>query len=194
MWHDHRPPDAARAGSGSCLHALRVPDVIRMVSALDAITDAHVRLTRQRRPLGRRIVEDILAWPVLPVQFADVIRAELNRDGQLWTDRARQLVTRTLDDAMRQSELRASVTWAPQRRPELALVAGTTVALYIADVLAHVGAVDVDRSYVCRVCGQPFTPKRAPRPGDGLYCRRPECQRVRERSKQRAYRDRRKES
>jgi hypothetical protein len=104
------------------------------------------------------------------------------------TSRTRQLLRLVVDEAMQASWLRATTRWAPQRRPELALVAGTTVGLYVADVLAQIGSNDPDRTTACSLCGQPVTFQRRPRPGDRIYCRTTECQRHRNRIKQARHR------
>ncbi|CAN5232521.1 hypothetical protein BH20ACT5_BH20ACT5_14070 [soil metagenome] len=189
MWHEDRP----RQKGGSCRHAgvpgstdagVSVDAVQQMVTTLDAVRDAYERLARARQPLSRRVTADLLAWPVLPDWYRVLVSAELDRDGHLWTGRARTLVRLVLDAAMRDSGLRTAVVWRPQGRPELALVAASDTALYVADAVAHVGVLDEDRTLLCSVCGQPFTPKRAPREGDALYCRAPECQRTRARRNQ----------
>lgn len=167
---------------------LRLGHVRRMVDAFDGIADAADHLQRQRRPLPTRIARDILEWGITP--HSRTRAAVVERDNGLRVQDARHLVRTTLDGAARAADLHLSTRWQPQRRPELALVAETTVALYVADTLAHVGTTSDDRTFVCSVCGQPFTPKRAPRPGDGLYCRRPECQRERARIRQAHHRDR----
>lgn len=197
MWHEDRPAEGGQScrypgvpgSKGKGPGAVSVAAVQRMVSTLDAVRTMHDLLVRRQR-IRPALVEDVLGWPVLPSYLSDIARAEPKRDGFLWTGRGRQLVGRVLDSAMSASGLRASVVWRRGSRPELALVAGTATALYIADAVAHVSGFDDDRTFICSVCGLPFTPQRAPRAGDALYCRRAECQRTRQRINQARWRAR----
>ena len=191
IWHEGRPagrscpyagmPDGQNVGAS-------LPQVVRLINFLDALRDASEHLTKRRTQLSSRVVEDIVAFGILPDWYVDTIRAELARDGLLKQTRGRQLVRLALDAAMSSSGLTVTARWQPQRRPELALVARSTVALYVADTLAHIGTTSPDRTFTCAVCGQPTTPKRSPRPGEGVYCRRVECQRQRSVIKQARYR------
>ena len=191
IWHDGRPtgkscpyagmPDGENVGA-------RVHHVVVLVNFIDALREASGLLKKRRTKLSPRVVEDVLAFGILPESYVGTVRAELGRDGQLTQIRSRQLVRLALDAAMRSSGLTVTTRWEPQRRPELALVAHSTVALYVADTLAHVGTTAKDRTFVCAVCGQPTTPKRSPRPGEDVYCRRVECQRKRSAIKQARYR------
>jgi hypothetical protein len=191
IWHDGRPsgrscpyagvPDGENVGAS-------LPQIVRLINFLDALRDASEHLTKRRTQLPSRVAEDIVAFGIQPDWYVDTIRAELARDGHLKQTRARQLVRLALDAAMSSSGLTVTARWEPQRRPELALVARSTVALYVADTLAHIGTTSPDRTFTCAVCGQPITPKRSPRSGEGVYCRRPECQRQRSVIKQARYR------
>jgi hypothetical protein len=188
-----------RSGGPSCTYGtlpeseslgVSVEHVIRLVNFLDALIDATDELMNQRKGISVRVVEDILGFPVLSHSYSSSVRAELTNYGHLQTGRARQLVCSALEGFMQASGLRITMRWEPQRRPELALVADTTVALYAADTLADIGASSGSRSYVCQSCGQPVTLGRAPRAGDGIFCRRPECQRERNRAKVARHRSR----
>ena len=191
IWHDGRPtgrscpyagiPDGDNVGAP-------LPNVVRLINFLDALRDASEHLTQARTKLSPRVVDDVLAFEILPQTYSDTIRSELARDAGLGQIRSRQLVRLAFDAAMSSSGLIVTSRWEPQRRPELALVARSTVALYLADTLAHVGTTSADRTFLCAVCGQPTTPKRSPRPGEGIYCRRTECQRKRATLKQARYR------
>jgi hypothetical protein len=99
-------------------------------------------------------------------------------------------VNLTLDAGMDAAKVRLTARWRSHKRPELALVTDTAVGLYVADLLGNVGMVDerTGRTFSCSVCGSPHTAARAPRPADGLYCSKPECQAVRRAAKQQSYR------
>lgn len=180
----------APAGSpGSTAAGLPVDAAQRMATTMNAVQTLHDTV-RRRQPVSPRLVEHLLSWPLLSPALAGIVGAEVRRDGNLSAERARQLVGAVLDAAMAATWLRATVMWLPHHRPELALQAGTAAALYIADAVTHVSGLDSDRTYVCSACRAPFTPARAPKPGDGLYCRRPECQSERQRRNQARYRAR----
>jgi hypothetical protein len=184
IFHDNSIPSCPNAGRVSTGHAgFKVADMRRLVNFLDGLRDATDRLTRQRRGLTLRIIEDIVGYALFPEWFAAQIHAELARDGHLSGARSRQVVTMGFDLAMIASGLHLRARWPRHRRPQLMLVAASTVAAYVADTLAHVGGDSTDRSYVCASCGLPFTPKRTLREGEGRYCSRVECQRERERVK-----------
>lgn len=191
IWHDGRPsgrscPYAGMPGGDNV--GAQLTQVLVLVNFIDALRDASEHLTIRRTQLSSRVVEDILAFGILPEWYMGTVRAELGRDGHLTQTRSRQLVRLAVDAVMRSSGLTVTTRWEPQRRPELALVARSTVALYVADTLAHIGTTSPDRTFTCAVCGQPTTPKRSPRPGEGIYCRRVECQRKRAVLKQARYR------
>lgn len=81
-----------------------------------------------------------------------------------------------------------AVSSSKQKRPELALSSRTAIGIYLADAIRVLGLLGGERSLTCSICGQLFTPKRAARPGEGIYCRTPACQRERARRKQASYR------
>lgn len=183
MWHSDRT-DVSRGCTAGRLPdgrvGVRVDHVAAMVTTLDAIGQAYEYLTAHGAMPGRRAIDHLLAWPVQ----ASALRspaAVRHSDAAVAKRLLRGLVTRTLDAALRASGGYIGTAWREQRRPELVLFAQTTVSLYVADTLAHVGFIAPDRTLVCAFCGQPFTPKRPPRSEDTLCCRRPECQRERTR-------------
>lgn len=196
LWHDGRSSrfSCALPQPRSGVTGVRVADVRAMITTIDALSDCLHHLTTQRRRLPRRISQDLLAWPLLGHDMARLVAAEIQRDGGLQVFRARQLLCLIPTKAMHAAGLRTEVVWRAQRRPELALDAMTSVAVYLADVIQTLGLVSEERSLLCSVCGQPFTPKRPPRPGDGIYCRGANCQRERAKRKQAAYRTNHKES
>lgn len=188
-WHDGN--ECTPGGLGSSRHvAVRLADVRRFINFLDGIQDATEQLSGQRRPLRRRAVEDILSGGLTPAVVRDIARDEMAALGALSLPRARQLIRTSVDQAIKASGLSLSTRWPNQRRPQLALVAWSTVALYFADLVIGLG--QPGGSLACSVCGLPFTPKRHPRQGDGLYCGRVECQQRRLSTNQAAYRARKK--
>lgn len=157
---------------------VRLSDVIGFVNFLDAITDAADHLTSQRRGLNLRLLRDISAFPEADEFQCLLARAEVDANGVVSVPRSRSLVRVSLDLAIAAAGLVASTRWPPQRRPQLALVAHTTLALYLADVVMGLGVPPT--ALECSVCGNPYTPKRGLREGDGRYCSRVECQRKRQ--------------
>lgn len=197
LWHDG--PRVRRASSRqfgslnpSCapgtgpdgalgLKVSAVTKFVKHLRGLEHIAD-HLRLRRERTPDW--MVDDVLKGGILDEHYVRRVR-EARERGDFDQDATRHLLTYSLDRVMASSWLAPTMRWPKQRRPELALVANTTCALYVADVLAHVGAPDdADRTYVCSACSMPFTPKRRLKESEGTYCRKPECQRERNRLKQ----------
>lgn len=198
VWHEHPRRSDGHGGRFACrmlnpksdLVGVKVVDVQAMIQTFDALADALHHLTTQRRQkLPRRIAADLLTWPVLHEDFRRLVRGEIERDNGLPRARARQLVHLVPTAAMEAAGLRAEITWPSQRRPEMALHAMTGVGVYLTDVLRMLGLDADERSLICSVCHQPFMPKRAPRPGEGIYCRSGDCQRERARRRQARRRD-----
>jgi hypothetical protein len=195
VWHDGRTTSrggSERAGcrygeftgpDGSMTPAVSLEHVVSMVTSLDAIGELHRHLVDMRTRPRRQVTEDVLRWPVqgpwLRQAAMGLLDGEASKGGP-WSETARRLVSESLDRALRQSGMYLGMVWNRQTRPELANHAQSSVSLYVLDVIEHLGA-ERDRTYVCDVCRMPFTPKRAPRAGDGLFCRREECQRERTR-------------
>lgn len=160
---------------------LKVEHVVAMVTGLDGVSSLAFHLRTQRKPPSRALVENALAWPILDPEFVRIMRLELGRDGEWSIMRARQIVTLTMTRALRLSNLELLLEWLPNDRPSLALEAPTAMGAYVIDFVRHVGArTGEDRSVTCVVCGQPYTPRSAPRPG-AAYCTALECQRERRR-------------
>lgn len=164
--------------------ALWVDDITRMITGLDGIAALADHLAKQRKPATKRMVENALAWPILPEWLVDTIRAEVDGDGSLWVGRARQIVALSISECFRQSWLELTCEWSSPGRPELVLEGSTELAPYMADFARHIGITDEDHSLTCVVCHQPYMPGRTPRPG-WAYCSEPECQRARKRRNQR---------
>lgn len=183
-------PDAPTMSVGGSI-ALWVEDITRMLTSLDGIEALAYHLATQRKPATKRMVENALAWPILPEWLVATIRPELERDGYLWVGRARQIVALSVSESFRQSSLELTCEWSSPGRPELVLEGSTELAPYMADFARHIGVVtDEDHSVTCVVCNQPYRPGRAPQPG-ATYCTQPECQKERKRRNQQQSRARR---
>lgn len=182
MWHPERP------NSHSCLFpsvaeslGVRLATVIAFANFVDAVRDASTQLATQRRGLSRRLTDDILAFSETPESQKAIVRAE-SEGGSISLPRSRALLRSALDGTVAASGLVMSTRWPRQRRPQLALVANSTLAIYVAELLMGIGVPPT--ALECSICGMPFTPKRAPRAGDGRFCSRPECQRRRQAANQ----------
>lgn len=186
-----RDPCTSPSAPGTRAPGLRVAGVVAMANALDAVHEIVERIGRRHR-IPAHLVNDALAWPIVThPALQRMMLAEINQgERTLQLPRARQLVQIFLKDGFAQSLSSVELVWLSQRRPEFALSTHGAVGLYLADVARHLGLVSEDRTYLCSVCSQPFTPKRAPKQGDALYCRAPECQRHRQRRNKAASRAR----
>lgn len=163
---------------------LDVEHVVAMIAGLDGLAALAYHLATQRKPARPRQVENALVWPVLPPDYVALVRAEMERDRSLLIERAKQLVTLSISEALRQSRLELAFDWAPYGRPEMVLAAHSDLAAYLADFARHIGTTtDADHSVTCVVCGQPHIPARTPKSG-ATYCTNVECQRERNRRNQ----------
>ena len=172
---------------GRQMLGVKVLHVVRFVNFLDALTDA-CELLGRRRNVRARVVEDLLAFPLLagpphgwrlwPAQPA---QTNLN------ADQVRDLVKQSLSAAMEASGVDLATTWASKQRPQLTLSANTNVGLYVLATVARIGMTSQDEAFTCSFCHQSYTPKRPPRQGEQLSCQRPECQKRRRASNQRIY-------
>jgi hypothetical protein len=177
--------------------AIEVEAVQRMVTGLDGIRTLAYHLARQRRPATPRMVENAQIWPVLPDYIRERNTLAAARDGELWVEGARQLVTLSMQYAFEHTALVVDFQWSRHHRPAIVFDASfSNMAAYVADFARHLtdaGALrdeGHDRSVTCVACEQPYTPRTQPVPGSA-YCKRPECQRERKRRNQAASRARR---
>lgn len=196
VWHD--PPRARPGGaprtrvvSPSCIYGeapdghlgLKVAAVVNFVKHLRGLEQIADHLTLRQDPTPAWMIDEVLNGDFIEPQYVRRVRG-LQQANEFTRNETRRLLTHAVDRAMASSRLVATVRWPEERRPELALVADTACALYVADLLAHVGSTDPDRTYLCSVCGQPYTPRRRLKPNEGRYCTRPECRNERNRMKQ----------
>ena len=177
-------PCASDTLPGVAERVVRVDHVQAMAETLYAIRLSVEWIRDKRRPLPKGLLDGLLSWPILFDRERNVTAD--HRDGHAPGVRSdRVLVTEVLRACLRAAPMLGDVGWEAHQTPRLTLRAQTSVALYVHDVLRHVDAIaDEDRTYVCDVCGTDFVPAREPRAGEGHYCRRPECQRERQRRNQ----------
>ncbi len=171
---------------------VNVLHVIRFINFLDGLKDAGEQIGGGH-PVRARVVEDLLALPLLPgLPRLGAAAPEQATDTNLTTDQVRNLVQRCMDAAMRASGVDLATTWASNRRPQITLRSNTNVGLYVIATVERIGMATQDEVFICSYCTQGYTPKRPPRPGERLTCRRPECQKRRRADVQSAYVRRRK--
>jgi hypothetical protein len=186
VWHTSRT-QVCQARQTERAAALSVAHVRNLVNFLDALIDAVEQVNLRRAPCTPRQVIDLLEY--LPLGALDAtIRERLARDGRLELPSSRLLVRSALDESVKSSALVLSARWPAGRPPQLALVAWSPIALYVADQLLMFGHADAAQR--CSVCGNLFNPRRTHQVGQALYCQRPECQRRRLASNQARYRER----
>ncbi len=169
---------------------LSVAHAAAIARFMDGLLDASVR-TRRRRPLPRHIVHSLGEGPFVPLNFANVVDAEV-QGGRLSIARQRQLVSMAAENFLTQTKTSAGVSWVGYRQPELVMKAAEVWGVYALEVIRRL-TLDDSRPpiYECSVCSGPVRLSRRPRDGDGIYCDTPECQRERWRrnkSKQRQQR------
>lgn len=198
IWHApprHSGPGLPGSVTTSCAYPGETPDgglgikvtnVTRFVKHLRGLEQIADHLARRRERTRDWMISDVLEGEFIDPRYADVVKAR-HAVGNFDQEATRRLLRYALDSDMQASKLTMTMRWPGQRRPELALVANTVAALYVADVIAHIGSADPDRTFLCSVCGLPFTPKRRLRADEGVYCRRLECRRARNLDKQRRY-------
>lgn len=192
------PQCVATGPTDSDVNWLRVNHVASMMTTLDAVDQTHRWLVGQRKPIRRRLFENLTAWPVVDDWLRRLALKQFESDGlaTLSQARARQVVVATIDNAMRFSASRVGFRWHPNKRPELTFVADSAIGLYLADVVGLLGSDDVDDrpSYDCQHCGQTFLTRRRLAESEGRYCpTKPECQRARRRENIRRLRARNRE-
>lgn len=179
MWHSGRP------GQSSCEQppAVLLDGASKFARELSALVTGG-RAASARRDLPSWVVEAL--EPTLSADFAGIVRAELG-GGQLSAGRRRQVLELSGTQLMADCRITPALLWSVGRGPGLALQSETTAGLYAFAVLRTIGRADPKPVYSCQVCGDPVQLKRPPRPGEGVYCRRADCQRARYRTnKQRA--------
>lgn len=200
------PPQHLQSGPRLCpgarvngVPALRVSHVTDMATGLDGLRALARHVAMQRRPASGRMTRNAMTWPLLGLDqgFGPLVLREVEQTDHLSPARARQLVSYSLDSAVRLSGLRWGFEWTRHHRIHSVLHCHTNMAAYVADFAQHLTEATtdeyVDRSVVCQVCGDTFLPRRQPGTG-ASYCPRPECQRERKRRNQRASRERRREA
>jgi hypothetical protein len=75
--------------------------------------------------------------------------------------------------------------WRTSHQAEWTIVSRSEMGLYAVDVARSVASVAGRvATYSCSVCRQPVSPNRAPRSGEAVYCRTPECVREKNRRNQ----------
>jgi hypothetical protein len=167
IWH------ADRGDRFTCQHrADYAVDVdLQFIRSLDAVVTGG-RVAFARRELPGWVIEDLA-----PLLDPDVAK----------TARGRQVMELATTHLLRDAGVEVRALWSRGRGPGLALVAPTTVGLYALDIARALGREEPAPTYTCGECGGSVQLKRPPAPGEGIYCRRAECQRARYRvNKQRA--------
>jgi hypothetical protein len=166
--------------------------VIRFINFLDGLKEAGEQIGAGH-PVRARVVEDLLALPLLPGPPRLATAApEQATNTNLTADQVRNLVQRCMDAAMHASGVDLATTWASKRRPQITLRSNTNVGLYVIATVERIGIATQDEVFSCSYCEEGYTPKRHPRPGERRTCGRPECQNRRQADNQRNYVSRRK--
>lgn len=186
-WHLAKGQCPPGGIEGESAVALPLGQLRALLVFLDAVNDAVEQVHGKRAPLTARQALDLLSYLRLPA-VDGIVKGEVAGSGRLEIPRSKQLVRMALDESVRASGLQLSARWPDRRAPQMALVARSSTALYVADLLLLLGRAD--GAICCTACGNHFTPRRAARSGETLYCQRPECQRQRLAANQARYRER----
>ncbi|HEY5980080.1 MAG TPA: hypothetical protein VIT41_10640 [Microlunatus sp.] len=129
MWH--AGPDPCRMLSTSVGTAgISLSHVRTMMAGLRGLEDLAGHIVTEGRPAGPALVAAALRWPILPTYLTKPARAETERDGELFLDRCRQLVTSSLRVLQDASLLRRDVEWIATPQLQLVAHAHTDLGLY----------------------------------------------------------------
>jgi hypothetical protein len=92
---------------------------------------------------------------------------------------SRALTEWAANDLLEASKVTPVVLWHKGRGIDIDLVANSVVGLYVLDLVGRLGRSETRTLYKCQNCGLSYDRKRPPKEGEGVFCRRPECQRER---------------
>ena len=113
-----------------------------MMDGLRGVEDLACHIVTSSRPARPAQVAAALRWPILPGYLTKPARAETERDGELFLDRCRQVVTSSLQVLQDTSRLRRDIEWVTPRQLQLVAHAHTDLGLYVhafTDRLLHCG-------------------------------------------------------
>lgn len=130
MWH--AGPDPCRMPmSPAGTACLSLSQVRTMMDGLRGLDDLACHVATDARPARPTLVAAALQWPILPSYLTKPARAETERDGELFLDRCRQIVTTSLRVLQDGSRLRRDVEWVTPRDLQVVVHAHTDLALYV---------------------------------------------------------------
>lgn len=156
-----------------------------MMEALSALEELAYRIGK-RQPVALRHVSAVLRWAILPDFLARLVEGELDRDGVLNVDRAKQIVTRSLRSLQEDGWTRYLPEWIDGQRIQLVAHVYSDLGFYIAEFTGRVMNAakisPVDASVTCTHCGMAYQPSRQPKPGSA-FCQREDCRRAYNRQK-----------
>ncbi|HVK34198.1 MAG TPA: hypothetical protein VM428_00915 [Microlunatus sp.] len=129
MWHGG--PDPCRMlMSPDGIACLDLGQVRTMMDGLRAVEALARHVVTSSDPARPDQVAAALRWPILPGYLTKPARAETERDGELFLDRCRLLVTSSLQVLQDTSRLRHEIAWVGPRRLQDVVHAHTDLGLY----------------------------------------------------------------
>jgi hypothetical protein len=129
MWHGG--PDPCRMlMSPDGTACLDLGQVRFMMDGLRGVEDLARHIVTSNNPARPGQVAAALRWPLLPGYLAKPARAETERDGELFLDRCRLVVTSSLQILQDTSRLRRDIAWVGPRRLQDVVHAHTDLGLY----------------------------------------------------------------
>ena len=130
MWHGG--PDPCRMlMSPDGTACLAVAQVRIMMDGLRGVEDLARHIVTCSQPARPAQVAAALRWPILPGYLTKPARAETQRDGELFLERCRLLVTSSLQILQETSRLRHDIAWVTPRQLELVAQTHTDLGLYV---------------------------------------------------------------
>lgn len=161
---------------GSLAGSVRVRSLRRQARAIAAARRASSHL------VGRR-VPDAADWAEMSWAdgFTEVVDPDDARDWRL----ERERFARWLSRVFAKTGVTAEALWLGQRGLAIEPTHGGLLGLIAILLAREVGAVG---AYSCDSCGAEVFRARAPRPGERVYCARPECKREQHRRNTAAFR------
>ena len=135
MWHGGPNPCRMlmRPDGAACLGLAHVRT---MMDGLRGVEHLARHIVTSSQPARPDQVADALRWPILPGYLTKPARAETERDGELYLDRCRLIVTSSLQVLQDTSRLSLDIAWVTPRQLQRVAQTHTDLGLY-AYALAH---------------------------------------------------------
>ena len=129
MWHGGPNPCRMLMGPDGTA-SLGLGHVRTMMDGLRGVELLARHIVTSMEPARPDQIAAALRWPILPGYLTKPARAETERDGELFLDRCRLLVTTSLQVLQDTSRLRRDIAWVTPRELQLVAQTHTDLGLY----------------------------------------------------------------